>query len=155
VSDLTAMALPRATQSPSSSTSGTGNCPQHVPAKRRRALAYPLQHRQLRHADVHDRPGLRSSTGRFEHQDGDHIYVPHVPSFRDQCSSPPSIPLTLRLDPTIKDIDDFVVESICIGLCAASGNRHVDVLTRLFPPYSRLRDSLMHLCKCSTIGWDL
>jgi hypothetical protein len=40
VSDLTAMALPRATQSPSSSTSGTGNC-QHVPAKRRRGPGYP------------------------------------------------------------------------------------------------------------------
>jgi dihydrofolate reductase/thymidylate synthase len=43
-----------------------------------------------------------------------HIYVPHVPIIRDQCSRAPRPFPTLRLDPTIKDIDDFVAESICI-----------------------------------------
>jgi dihydrofolate reductase/thymidylate synthase len=154
VSDLTAMALPRATQSPSSSTSGTGNCCSMY----QRSVDGPwptlfniasyamltcmiAQVCDLRPGDLSIKMGITSTYHMSHH-------------FATSARAPVHSP-TLRLDPTIKDIDDFVVESICIGLCAASGNRHVDVLTRLFPPYSRLRDSLMHLCKCSTIGWDL
>jgi hypothetical protein len=104
-------------------------------------------YRQLRHADVRS-PRSAIALRRLSIKMGlSSTYALHV---RDQCQLTPSIPYVAR---TRRSRTSMTSSRLHRGLCAASGNRHVDVLTRLFPPYSRLRDSLMHLCKCSTIGW--
>lgn len=44
-----------------------------------------------------------------------HLYVPHVPIIRDQCSREPCAFPTLRLNPAVEDIDDFTTNDIVIA----------------------------------------
>ena len=53
--------------------------------------------------------------GEFIHTFGDaHIYDNHVLQVREQISRAPRHLPTVKIDPTLKDIDDFVPESVTL-----------------------------------------
>ena len=51
--------------------------------------------------------------GEFVHTFGDaHLYLNHLEQVREQLARSPLPPPTLRLDPTIRNLDDFTFESV-------------------------------------------
>ena len=51
--------------------------------------------------------------GEFVHTFGDaHLYLNHLDQVREQLARSPLPPPTLRLDPTIRNLDDFTFESV-------------------------------------------
>ena len=87
-----------------------------LPALRRRLPRRPVQHRVVRPAHPHGRPGRPASrVGDFVHTLGDaHLYTNHVEQARLQLTREPRPLPTLRLDPSVTEIDAFDLEHIAV-----------------------------------------
>ena len=86
-----------------------------LPTLGRRLPRRPVQHRVVRAAHPHGRPGDRSRVGDFVHTLGDaHLYTNHLEQARLQLTREPRALPTLRLDPSVTEIDAFDLEHIAV-----------------------------------------